>query len=164
MAAKLSGSSGKKYDIDQNSEINVTPFVDVMLVLLIIFMVAAPLATQSLHLDIPPPVKSPPNLKEPPKPALVQIVSGGGGGDGIYVSVFDVAHPTQGVKVEEDQMPGAIAALFKAGGNGPDDQKIFIKASPDTEYGEFVHVMNTLEKSGYEKVGLVTEDFKENQQ
>ena len=45
MAAKLSGSGGGRYDLGQNSEINVTPFVDVMLVLLIIFMVAAPLAT-----------------------------------------------------------------------------------------------------------------------
>ncbi|MEG2314049.1 biopolymer transporter ExbD, partial [Brevundimonas sp.] len=47
MAAKLSGSGGGKYTVEANAEINVTPFVDIMLVLLIIFMVAAPLATVS---------------------------------------------------------------------------------------------------------------------
>lgn len=53
MGAKLSGSGGGKYAIEQNSEINVTPFVDVMLVLLIIFMVAAPLATVSVPIELP---------------------------------------------------------------------------------------------------------------
>jgi hypothetical protein len=54
MAAKLSGSGGGKFNLGQNSDINVTPFVDIMLVLLIIFMVAAPLATVSMKVDIPP--------------------------------------------------------------------------------------------------------------
>ena len=52
MAAKLSGGSGGKFDLGQNSDINVTPFVDVMLVLLIIFMVTAPLATVSITRSI----------------------------------------------------------------------------------------------------------------
>ena len=55
MAAKLSGPGGKgRFELGNNSDINVTPFVDVMLVLLIIFMVAAPLATVSIRLDLPP--------------------------------------------------------------------------------------------------------------
>ncbi len=55
MGAKLSGPGGaSKFNIEANSEINVTPFVDVMLVLLIIFMVAAPLATVSVEVDLPP--------------------------------------------------------------------------------------------------------------
>ena len=64
MAAKLSGGGGGKYAIEQNSEINVTPFVDIMLVLLIIFMVAAPLATVSVEVKLPsapvPPATPPP--------------------------------------------------------------------------------------------------------
>ena len=56
MAVKLSGPSGKGDPVTQNAEINVTPFVDVMLVLLIIFMVSAPLATVSIRLDLPPPI------------------------------------------------------------------------------------------------------------
>ena len=53
MAAKLAGGGRSKFQIEQNSEINVTPFVDVMLVLLIIFMVAAPLATVSIQVTLP---------------------------------------------------------------------------------------------------------------
>ncbi len=52
MAAKLAGSGGGKYSLGQNSEINVTPFVDVLLVLLIIFMVAVPMATVSIKVDL----------------------------------------------------------------------------------------------------------------
>ena len=59
MGAKLSGSGGGKYSVEQNSEINVTPFVDVMLVLLIIFMVAAPLATVSVEVALPTAVAPP---------------------------------------------------------------------------------------------------------
>ena len=55
MAAKLAGGKGgSKFDLGQNSDMNVTPFVDVMLVLLIIFMVVAPLATTSIRIDLPP--------------------------------------------------------------------------------------------------------------
>lgn len=53
MGAKLSSGGGSKFHIDQNSDINVTPFVDVMLVLLIIFMVAAPLASVSVEVKLP---------------------------------------------------------------------------------------------------------------
>src|SRR5665213_2470795 len=54
MAVKLGGKKGEKYDLGQNADINVTPFVDVMLVLLIIFMVTIPVATVSIRVDLPP--------------------------------------------------------------------------------------------------------------
>src|SRR5215210_538659 len=54
MGAKLSGGGGGKFSVEQNAEINVTPFVDVMLVLLIIFMVAAPLASVTVDVKLPP--------------------------------------------------------------------------------------------------------------
>jgi biopolymer transport protein ExbD len=75
MAAKLSGPSGGSGGADAISEINVTPFVDVMLVLLIIFMVAAPLATVSVEVDLPPAVAPP--AENPPKPVYLSIQSGG---------------------------------------------------------------------------------------
>ena len=63
MGAKLGGGGGGRFDLGQNSDINVTPFVDVMLVLLIIFMVAIPPATASIKLDLPPAIPPPPGTK-----------------------------------------------------------------------------------------------------
>src|SRR5579863_5075942 len=70
-----------KFDLGQNSDINVTPFVDVMLVLLIIFMVAAPLATTSIRIDLPPAKAPPPDQKQKP-PTFISIQDGGA----LYVS------------------------------------------------------------------------------
>src|ERR1700754_5363334 len=71
MAAKLAGSGGGT-GIEQNADINVTPFVDIMLVLLIIFMVAAPLATVSIRLDLPP-AQPPANPEEQKDPVYITI-------------------------------------------------------------------------------------------
>ena len=145
MGAKLSGSSGKKYGIDQNADINVTPFVDVMLVLLIIFMVAAPMATQSLKLDLPPPQP----LKDPhPKPLiLVQIVDNGD----VYVGQKDKAQ----IKTTIDALPADLRTVFnQAGLTAPQDQKVTIHATKHVPYGSFMAVLNDLEKSGYDKVSL----------
>ena len=81
MAAKLAGSGGSKYSLGQNSEINVTPFVDILLVLLIIFMVAVPMATVSIRLDLPPATPPPPDQK-PVEPTFVSIQKDGG----IYIA------------------------------------------------------------------------------
>ena len=62
MGAKLGGGGGGRFNLGQNSDINVTPFVDVMLVLLIIFMVAIPAATVSIKLDLPPAIPPPPTV------------------------------------------------------------------------------------------------------
>ncbi len=75
MGAKLSGGGGGKFQVEQNSEINVTPFVDVMLVLLIIFMVAAPLASVSVKIDLPPAIA--PVSQTPPKPVYISIKPSG---------------------------------------------------------------------------------------
>ena len=76
MAAKLSGSGGEgRYQEKQNAEINVTPFVDVMLVLLIIFMVAAPMAAVTVKVVLPPAV-APPGTN-PPKPVYISLQPNG---------------------------------------------------------------------------------------
>src|SRR5207344_971663 len=63
MGAKVGGGGGSKFDLGQNADMNVTPFVDVMLVLLIIFMVSIPAATVSIKLDLPPAIPPPPGTK-----------------------------------------------------------------------------------------------------
>src|ERR1700757_1455909 len=128
MAAKLSGGGGgKKFDLGQNADINVTPFVDVMLVLLIIFMVAAPLATVSVKLDLPPAVviQKAPN---PPKPVYISIQKGGS----IYIRAFPSDLDTLGADLRK-QLNGK---------RDPTKERIFIRADKETIYGDFMGVMN----------------------
>ena len=76
MAAKVGGKGGGRFDLGQNADMNVTPFVDVMLVLLIIFMVSIPAATVSIRLDLPPAIPPPPGTKVK-EPILINIQRGG---------------------------------------------------------------------------------------
>ncbi len=140
MAAKLSGSGGDGTGIEQNADINVTPFVDVMLVLLIIFMVAAPLATVSVKLDLPPAVviQKAPN---PPKPVYISIQKGGS----IYIGDAPTDLDTIGNDLRR-QLNGR---------RDPTKERIFIRADKDTIYGDFMGVMNKLQDNGFYSVALV---------
>lgn len=142
MGAKLSGSGGGKYAVEANSEINVTPFVDVMLVLLIIFMVAAPLASVTVKVELPPAV-APPSTT-PPKPVYISIQSGGS----IYIgdNASDIA--TLG-----DDVRSAIGAK-----RNPGKERIYIRADKNVLYGDFMGVMNMLQDNGFYSVALVGED------
>ncbi len=143
MGAKLGGGGGGKYTVEQNSDINVTPFVDVMLVLLIIFMVTIPKATVAIKLDLPP-AKSPPTSEKKKDPVFVSVM----GPEDIYVGPQ---------KVTLDQLPGAVAAAL----NSPDphNERVLVRGYKDIEYGDFVKVLNTLQQNGYLKVGLINEDI-----
>jgi biopolymer transport protein ExbD len=142
MGAKLGGGGGGRYSVVQNSDINVTPFVDVMLVLLIIFMVSIPAATVSIHLDLPPAVDSPNKPKK--DPVFVSVM---GQGD-IFIGPkkTDIAHLAADLAV-------ALAS------NDPHSEQVLIRAFKDIQYGDFMEVMNELQSQGYKKVGLVTEDI-----
>jgi len=144
MAAKLSGAQGGK-TIQQNADINVTPFVDIMLVLLIIFMVAAPLATVSIRLDLPP--ATPPNPNDVQKePVYISIQDTG--------SIFIADRQT----TIETLVPDVCAAL--GGGNpGCKEERIFVRAQPEVKYNQFMEVMNALQDQGFYKVGLLNEDI-----
>lgn len=72
MAAKIGGSGGDKHTIEQTADINITPFIDILLVLMIIFMVAAPMATVSIRLDLPP-AQPPTNPTEEKEPVYITI-------------------------------------------------------------------------------------------
>jgi biopolymer transport protein ExbD len=145
MAAKLAGGGKGKYELGQNAEINVTPFVDVMLVLLIIFMVAAPMATTAIKIDLPP-AQAP---KDPTdkKPTFLSIRRGGE----VYVVASD---NTQ--KIELPALASVLAA--KLGANAT-NQTVLVRADKDVRYREFMGVVNQLQRDGFYKVGLISENL-----
>ena len=138
MGAKLAGGGGSRFNIEQNSEINVTPFVDVMLVLLIIFMVAAPLATVSIHVELPAAVAKPsPN---PPKPVYISIQANG--------NTYIGDSPTDLASIGDD--------LRKVvGKRDPSKERIFIRGDQDAMYKDFMGVMNALQDNGFYSVALI---------
>jgi biopolymer transport protein ExbD len=143
MGAKLGGSGGdSRYQVEQNSEINVTPFVDVMLVLLIIFMVAAPLASVSVELKLPDAVANPrPN---PPKPVYISIQKSGS----VYIGDF----PTDMATIGDDLRK-------QVGRRDPEKERIFIRADQEVRYGDFMEVMNALQDNGFYSVALIGQDM-----
>jgi biopolymer transport protein ExbD len=141
MAAKLSGGGSGKYTVEQNSEINVTPFVDIMLVLLIIFMVAAPLATVSVEVKLPRAVSPPQD--NPPVPIYISIQNNGQ----VYLGDFPVDVDAIGTELTS-----------QIGRRNPADERIFIRADQQTRYGDFMQVMNSLQDNGFYSVALVGED------
>ena len=141
MAAKLAGAGGGRYDVNQKSEINVTPFVDVMLVLLIIFMVAAPLAAVTIQVKLPP-AESPP-AQNPPTPVYISLKQDGE----LYIQDFATSVDTLG-----DDLRHQI------GQRNPARERIFIRADRDVMYVKFMRVMNALQDAGFYSVALVGED------
>ena len=141
MGAKLSGSGGGKYSVEANSEINVTPFVDVMLVLLIIFMVAAPMAAVTVQVNLPPAVAKP--STNPPKPVYISIQAGGS----IYIGDS---------RVELADIGDTLRTTI--GQRNPEKERIFIRADKDVLYGDFMGVMNMLQDNGFYSVALIGED------
>ncbi len=142
MGAKLSGGGGgSKFHVEQNSEINVTPFVDVMLVLLIIFMVAAPLATVSIEVSLPKATVPPQD--NPPKP--------------VYISLQKDARLYVGDRETSlDQLGDDLRTSI--GARDPDQERIFIRCDKGTRYAEFMKVMNKLQDNGFYSVALQGED------
>jgi biopolymer transport protein ExbD len=147
MAAKLAGAAGgNRFDLGQNSDINVTPFVDVMLVLLIIFMVTAPLATLSIKLDLPPAQPPTPNQTKPKPPTLINIQQSGT----IYVGTGDTTHPTTEATLVND---------VKTELTNSKNDTVFIRADKHVKYSQFMSVVDDLQDAGLYKIALVTEDL-----
>ena len=137
MAFKLRRS--KKEPI---SEINVTPFVDVMLVLLIIFMVTAPLLTVGVQVDLPE--TSADTLPEETEPLTLTINAKG--------EIF-----IQETKVEYEKIIAKIMAVS----NNRTDTRIFVRGDKTINYGRVLEIMGMLSGSGFTKVALISEPYKE---
>lgn len=145
MGARLSGPGGAGgATIDQNADINVTPFVDIMLVLLIIFMVAAPMATVSMKLDLPPGETPPVGMK--PK-------------DPVYVSVQEDGRLFLGDRETTLERMAVDVCAATGRGDACRSERIFIRAQPEVSYDRFMTVMNGLKRSGFQQVGLLNEDI-----
>jgi TonB system transport protein ExbD (group 1) len=130
--------SFRRHSYPQNAEINVTPFVDVMLVLLIIFMIASPLATVTVPVDLPRNTSSPAPPPATPVTVTVQV-------DGtLFVGPqkTDAAH----------LIPALLAATRQNL-----DTRILLRADHRLQYGQLMDVMNELSDGGFNKVGLVAE-------
>jgi len=123
-------------DLSENHEINVTPFIDVMLVLLIIFMVAAPLATVDVNVDLPASSAKP--AERPDQP--------------LYLTVKDDLSLNLGNDpIEREQLGARLEQVTE----GNKDTRIFLRADKSVDYGHFMEVMNLLRDAGYLKIALV---------
>src|SRR5262245_4783187 len=123
-------------DLAEVHEINVTPFIDVMLVLLIIFMVAAPLATVDLGVELPASAIEP--RPRPDKPVFVTV------------------KPDLSVAVGEDIIArDVLTSTLDTVSKGNKDERIYLRADKAVSYGDLMDVMNLLRNAGYLKVALV---------
>lgn len=141
MAAGQGGSGGRRGQRRARhkpmSEINVTPFVDVMLVLLVIFMVTAPLLTAGVPLDLPE--TSAKELNTDTKPVTISI------------------QPDGKIFVQEDEvgLDGVVAALNVASPDGT-DVRVLVRGDTSADYGTIMQVMSEISAAGFTKIGLLT--------
>ncbi|MEK1934088.1 MAG: TonB system transport protein ExbD [Pararhizobium sp.] len=133
MASKISEGGG---DLQENSEINVTPFIDVMLVLLIIFMVAAPLATVDMKVDLPQSAAQP--AKRDDKPVFVTLKA-------------DLSLALGNEETARDNFVAELGRITE----GNTQTRILLRADKAVDYGELMAVMNLIQRAGYTKIGLV---------
>ena len=122
--------------LSEMHEINVTPFIDVMLVLLIIFMIAAPLATVDIAVNLPASTAEP--QPRPDKPVYLTVKSD------LTLAIGDDS-------IDRSLLTGALNSATK----GDKDTRIFVRADKTVPYGEMMEVMNLMRKAGYLKIALV---------
>ena len=136
MAFNINQSEAEDGDLGELHEINVTPFIDVMLVLLIIFMVAAPLATVDIAVDLPAST-----AEKQPRPDA---------------PVFLTVRADLTLALGDDILVGEdFAAALAEATDGDPQTRIFLRADESVAYGDLMAVMNDLRDAGYLKLALV---------
>ena len=125
------------------SEINVTPFVDVMLVLLVIFMVTTPILYQGIRVNLPQTVSSKIPVKNQKRITVTLTGSG-------KIFLEDTGYPLS-------QVATALGKLMEAEGTTPEDGRVFLRADKSVKYGFIVKVIDEIKETGIQKLSLVTE-------
>lgn len=154
MAGKISmgGGGGRRAALQPNSEPNVIPFIDILLVLLIIFMVTAPIPTVDIRVDLPP-----------PNPVPIRL-------EGLNPTIVGLRETPNGLAVYVDEETVLMSqlggtALTHAIRNNPAlnvediyaEARVFVRADQSTAYGNVVNVMSLLQEEGFVKVGIFAE-------
>ncbi len=154
MAGKLSSGGGGKGRLEVTADPNVIPFIDVMLVLLIIFMIAAPISSVDIEVNMPTSRIEP--SKRPPRPTWISVNQSPAGGVQVFV-MNDAAtldslgeQTVEAVKLNSPQIANDEYEVK--------DQRIYIRADGELEYRHVVRVMNRLQDAGFTKIGFVAED------
>ena len=130
------------------SEINVVPYIDVMLVLLVIFMATAPLLTQGVLVDLPE-APSEPITDTADDPLVISIREDGA----IFVNLGIQSSEDEGTRVTVYSLEDQSAKVLRARPDVP----VYVKADHRLDYGMVVRVMSVLQKAGAESVGLITD-------
>ncbi len=150
MAGKLSSGGGKKRSgLDVNADPNVIPFIDIMLVLLIIFMIAAPISSVDIEVSMPDARIMP--SQRPPRPTWISVNN-----EGVFVMNDAVDLNALGERTYDAVRENS--PLIADDEYEILDQRIYIRAEGDLAYREVVRVMNQLQNRGFTKIGLVAED------
>jgi biopolymer transport protein ExbD len=154
MAGKVSASGGgNRGRLEVTADPNVIPFIDVMLVLLIIFMIAAPISTVDIEVDMPTSRIEP--SKRPPRPTWITLSVGSQGLE-VYVMNDRVTFENLGEDTNEAEKLNTPQIADDDFENK--DQRIYIRADGGLEYRNVVRVMNRLQDRGITKIGFVAED------
>jgi biopolymer transport protein TolR len=135
----MSGTAGRASGrrMGGMNEINVTPLIDVMLVLLVIFMVTAPLLTTGVHVDLPK-VKSAPMQADDTKMLVIVTAD-----EHVYLG--------------KDEITGAVEERLKSNARLQEDRELYIQADENVKYGAVLRVMAAARGAGVEKLGMITD-------
>lgn len=126
------------------AEINVVPFIDVMLVLLVIFMITAPMLNQGVDVDLPQATAEPIETPDNTEPVIVSVDQDGS----YYITLGEDT-----AAVESDELTKRVSAIIQRSPETP----VMVRGDRNVAYGQVVTLMSTLQRSGVANVGLISE-------
>lgn len=153
MGAKVStGGGSKRGSYDTNADMNIIPFIDILLVLLIIFMVAAPIPTTDVKVDLPPPNPPPNQPQQFKRPTVIDIRNDGSGLPQIFVDTEFT---------DEANLVNVVLAHIPVNAPGTTNrllESVRVRADQTLPYGTVMGIMALLQEQNFQKVSLVAED------